>query len=149
MPKQKLYIAYDSIQDAQEAQAALGRAGPSWASKIETATIEGQTRYLIDSKNGECYDVLFKLYSLGKQEEYSSLKQQFTEREHWVSEEDMAIAGWNSAAFEQEPKISLRRLTKEYKEVRQAETGQENKTSDYYQKRDEYLLLGGTLLTDE
>ena len=150
MEKKKTYIVYRSITEATASMRKLGRKTTSWDERIETFTDRGKTFYLVDAGGGKGYDILFFEYVKENPNlSYDTAKSRFTLMTTEATEEDKAILGWDSTYFNAEPKMSLRKATKEYLIKRVEETGNQTKSSDYQLKRQEYLDLGGSQLPDE
>ena len=155
MPKKKLHISFNTLQSAQEAMNLLGKGTSDWYERIETATINGQVKYLVEV-NGKEYDILFneptsgylKLIP-GANYDYATAKQSFIAREHNIDDEEKAINGWTSPRFQSESKDSLRKATEDYFGIRQIESDNQIKSTEYHQKRIAYENLKGTLLQPE
>jgi hypothetical protein len=151
MEKKKTYIAYRTIEEAIAAMRQMGRKSKDWERRIETIAVKGRTLYLVDAGGGKGYDILFEKFVEDNKKliSYDTAKSRFIAMTTEATEEDKAILGWDSTYFNAEPKMSLRRATKEYLIKRVEETGNQTKSSDYQLKRQEYLDLGGSRLPDE
>ena len=154
MGKKRTYIGYKTLEEAKAAMKYLGRKTKDWENRIETVAIgKGLkfTMYLVDAGGGKGYDILFEQFIAQNEKllSYDTAKSRFIAMTIEASEEDKAIDGWDSTYFNAEPKVSLRKATKNYLNKRIEEKSNQLKSSDYHLKRQEYLDLGGSQLPDE
>ena len=151
MEKKRTYIMYRTFADAAGANVRLGRKSKDWERRIETLVMKTQTIYLVDAGGGKGYDILFEHFidQHKKLLSYDTAKSRFISMTIEATEEDKAIDGWDSTYFNAEPKVSLRKATKNYLKKRIEEKSNQLKSSDYHLKRQEYLDLGGSQLPDE
>ena len=152
MEKKRTYIMYPTLAEAAAANVRLGRKSKDWERRIETLILKTHTSYLVDAGGGKGYDILFELYiseSSLNSTPYDTAKSRFITMTIEATEEDKAIDGWDSTYFNAEPKVSLRKATKNYLSKRIEERTNQTKSSDYQLKRQEYLDLGGSRLPDE
>ena len=151
MEKKRTYIMYPTLAEAAAANVRLGRKSKDWERRIETLILKTHTSYLVDAGGGKGYDILFELFIAQHKKllSYDIAKSRFIAMTIEATEEDKAIDGWDSTYFNAEPKVSLRKATKNYLSKRIEERTNQTKSSDYQLKRQEYLDLGGSRLPDE